>query len=219
MLSYLRRRWRGSSSNTTFDPSQLDDPIAARTEWAPARRGGASFRTRHLVEIDSHRLEFRASAVAVLFYVLFLVMGVVALVVFFAITFAFGEPSRRIFILIPLVVGAGFVCVGGGGLYFGTAPLVFDKRMGLFWRGRRTPSSALDRGSAKDCVFLEDIHALQLISEYCRGENTSYYSYELNLVLEDGKRINVVDHGDQLWLQVDAGRLSSFLNKPVWDAT
>ena len=65
---------------------------------------------------------------------------------------------------------------------------------------------------------LEDIHALQLISEYCRGSKRSYYSYELNLVLRNGRRINVMDHGDSEKLREDAKTLSQFLEKPLWDA-
>ena len=44
-------------------------------------------------------------------------------------------------------------------------------------------------------------------------------NYELNLVLEDGKRINVVDHENQDSLREDAGTLAAFLDKPIWDAT
>jgi len=50
---------------------------------------------------------------------------------------------------------------------------------------------------------LEDIHALQLISEYFRGGGSLYDCYELNLVLENGKRINVVSHGDEDKLRED----------------
>ncbi len=51
------------------------------------------------------------------------------------------------------------------------------------------------------------------------GNKSSYYSYELNLVLDDGSRINVVDHGNLDRLRGDAQTLSRFLDKPVWDAT
>ena len=49
------------------------------------------------------------------------------------------------------------------------------------------------------------------------GDKSSYYSYELNLVLEDGARLNVVDHGDLKALQADAEILSEYLQVPVWD--
>ena len=66
---------------------------------------------------------------------------------------------------------------------------------------------------------LSSIHALQLLSEFVSGSKSSYYSYELNLVLNDGSRINVVDHGNLERLRSDASALSRFLDKPVWDAT
>ncbi len=50
------------------------------------------------------------------------------------------------------------------------------------------------------------------------GNKSSYYSYELNLVLNDGSRINVVDHGNLKRLRSDTQTLSQFLGKPVWDA-
>ncbi len=66
---------------------------------------------------------------------------------------------------------------------------------------------------------LSSIHALQLLSEFVSGSKNSYHSYELNLVLNDGSRINVVDHGNLERLRADASTLSQFLDKPVWDAT
>ena len=45
------------------------------------------------------------------------------------------------------------------------------------------------------------------------------HRYELNPVLNDGSRINVVDHGNLERLRGDAITLSQFLDKPVWDAT
>jgi hypothetical protein len=57
------------------------------------------------------------------------------------------------------------------------------------------------------------------LSEFVSGSKNSYYSYELNLVLDDGSRINVVDHGNLERLRSDANALSQFLDKPVWDAT
>jgi hypothetical protein len=58
-----------------------------------------------------------------------------------------------------------------------------------------------------------------LWSEFVSGSKNSYHSYELNLVLNDGSRINVVDHGNLERLRSDASTLSRFLDKPVWDAT
>lgn len=103
--------------------------------------------------------------------------------------------------------------------WFGTSPIVFDKSVGYFWKGRKSPQDVSDTSSIKKIARLEEIHALQLISEYISGSKSSYYSYELNLVLKDGRRIAVIDHGNLKSLREDAKRLSEFLGKPVWDAT
>ena len=104
-------------------------------------------------------------------------------------------------------------------LYFGTAPIVFDKLSAHFWKGRKSPQDVGDVRSLKHAAEFSQIHALQILAEYVRGNKSSYYSYELNLVLKDGARINVVDHGSQNRLREDAKTLSVFLGKPVWDAT
>ncbi len=87
------------------------------------------------------------------------------------------------------------------------------------WKGRQPPDQVFDPSTLKHCTPLSRIHALQLIAERCHGKNQSYYSYELNLVLDDGQRINVVDHGNCNALREDARALAAFLGKPVWDAT
>lgn len=66
--------------------------------------------------------------------------------------------------------------------------------------------------------MLDDICAIQLISEYCSGDDSSYYSYELNLVLKDASRINVIDHGNKTRILEDTQILADFLDVPVWNA-
>ena len=200
-----------------YDPSLLDDPVATQTDWTPAKGGGASFRTHKLVEVNSFRLEFRAAMGLKVFSLIFLLVGVGVMVAFWPSNLLSGALSVER--TIPMLIGLVFAGVGGSLHYFGTAPIVFDKRRGAFWKGRKAPYEVVNKKALKHYALLEDIHALQLISEHCRSDDSSYYSYELNLVLEDGRRINVVDHGKQSDLQGDAGTLAAFLEKPVWDAT
>ena len=68
-------------------------------------------------------------------------------------------------------------------------------------------------------LSLDTVYALQLIREYVKGSESNYYSYELNLVLRDGQRLNVVDHGDGRRLRRDAERLAQFLGVRVWDGS
>lgn len=182
------------------------DPVAVTTRWDPLVSGGANFRTRNLVQVNPSRMEFPASMGMRLFAGIFLAVGIgvgiagIAAVEWFLLAF-----------------GAVFAAVGGGLLRFATAPVVFDKRQGAFWRGRTAPNETYHRSSLKHYASLADIHALQIIKEHVSGDKSSYDSFELNLVLRDGRRLNVTDHGDYDTLRRNAKTLSGFLDRPLWD--
>lgn len=209
---------RLASEDRTIDPSKLGDPLAMRINWTPAKSGGASFRTHHLVEVNSNRLEFRTSIGAKVFIFFFILLGIGIIVGFLFPKMTSGGLSFDKNTIIPIVIGMLFIIAGGGLLHFGTTPIVFDKTKGAFWKGRKAPDKVPDRRTLKHFAELEKIHALQLISEFVRGDKRTYYSYELNLVLKNRNRINVVDHGNKTRLREDANTLSAFLGKPVWDA-
>jgi hypothetical protein len=219
MLMKLFQKMRGLVDDyEPFDPTRFGDPVAEQTSWMPAKGGGANFRTRKLVTVTPNRIEFRASMGAKIFFGSFLLGGIGVAVGVSAFHFSTGTFPFSPDTVLPLFAGIGFAVVGGCLLYFGTAPIVFDKSRGFFWKGRKAREGVFDSNSLKHFAGLEDIHALQLISEYCRGSKRSYYSYELNLVLRNGRRINVMDHGDCEKLREDAQTLSQFLERPVWDA-
>ena len=219
MLKELIAKLQGLAKTAdTFDPSRFGDPVAMQTEWSPAKGGGANFRTHKLVEIDPNRLEFRASIGARIFYLVFLFAGMTVLVAFSLSGSLSWENSFSADVIVPMLIGLVFAVVGGCMFYFGTAPIVFDKYKGSFWKGRKVPDETYNGNNLKYFASLADIHALQLLSEYCRGNKSSYYSYELNLVLKNGSRMNVIDHGNPAKLREDAQTLSVFLGKPVWDA-
>jgi hypothetical protein len=199
-------------------PASFNDPVAQTTEWTPARRGGSSLKTHRLVEVHSGRMEFRATAGAMLLYAIFLLVGLGVSVAFLVAQTKEGSFVFDAALIVPVCVGMIFTGIGGGLLYFGTAPIVFDRGKGLFWRGRKSPDHVMDKRTLKHYCELKDIRAIQLISEYCRSNKSHYYSYELNLVLEDASRINVIDHGNVEKIRADAAKLGTFLGKPVWDA-
>jgi len=199
-------------------PQQDGDPIKARTEWTPAKGGGANFCTHKLVQIDSNRVEFRPSAGAIVFYLIFLLVGLGIGLGATASNILKGTLAFNQNTILPVVFGAIFAAAGGAMLYYGTAPIVFDKRHGYFWKGRKNPDEVADKRSLKHFAMLNDIHALQLVAERCTGKNSSYYSYELNLVLNDASRINVIDHGNLKRIQEDTATLATFLDQPVWSS-
>ncbi|WP_092447345.1 hypothetical protein [Winogradskyella sediminis] len=65
---------------------------------------------------------------------------------------------------------------------------------------------------------MKSIVAIQIIGEYVQSDDGSYKSFELNLVLDDASRRNVVDHGNLKSIIKDAEMLSAFLNIPIWHA-
>jgi hypothetical protein len=161
-------------------------------------------------------MEFQASLGAKVFYLSFIIAGIGVMIgmPYFAETsngFSFETNT-----IIPLLIGFCFIVAGTCLFYFGTAPIVFDKTNGFFWKGRKVPDRNYDKQAVKYFAKLKHIHALQIVSEYIKSDKKSYYSYELNIVLKDGRRINVIDHGKKDKVQEDAKTLSLFLGKPVW---
>jgi len=202
-----------------FDTSAFDDPLALQTDWSPLKGGGSNFRTHNLVSDNYNRTAFKASLGAKAFSLVFIIAGL-------------GLPSSQIYSsfssgvalfesdFLPLLLFGSIFSIAGALLFYSYAkPVVFDKTNGFFWKGWKAPDITSIENPDKHSARLNSIHAIQVISEYVRGDKKSYYSYELNLVLKDGSRLNVIDHGDIYKIREDANILSQFLGKPVWDAT
>ena len=200
-------------------PPGITDPLAEQTEWTPAAGGGANFRTHKLVVNDTQRMTFVATVGARLFCMVFLLIGLAVTVGIPFSQMRHGKLSFSFDSIFPAAIGLVFAAIGALLLYFGTRPAVFDKRKGFYWKGRKAPDEVFDRRELKHCTELANIHALQIVSESCHSKNGSYRSYELNLVLKDGTRMNVVDHGNLGKLREDTATLSQFLGIPVWDST
>ncbi len=206
-----------TSNRQIFDPTLFQDPVANNTGWTPAKNGGTNFRTHRLVETNLNRMEFKPTVGVLIFYSIFLLIGLGLMVGFSFARIASHRFALTSETIIPILMGAVFFITGLILFYFGTKPIVFDRGTRFYWRGRKSPNQTFDKSILKEFASFEDIHALQIISEFCQGEENSFYSYELNLVLQDARRINVIDHGNLMKLQEDAQKLAAFLGKPLWD--
>lgn len=211
-------RIEGPAARRPLDVRRFGDPLAEATEWTPIEGGGSNFGTHRLRVATFHRCEFRPTAGALAFYLAFALTGLATFVGGWIALFA-GGADRLLVFLFLLLFGVAFGGVGGGMLYTGMHPIVFDVQLGYFWKGRRSPPYALG-AQPKEAAALSSLHALQIVSERCSINTRSRFtSYELNLVLNDGSRRNVVDHGNLPALRDDACELARFLIVPVWDAT
>jgi hypothetical protein len=195
-------------------PSTIEDPLAQKTEWIPLKSGGSNVKTAEMHKVSDSRIEFRGSATMKLLAIILAVSGP-AFGIFTMRTMSFSvESLSNGSFWLPMVF---IILFGYGGLsvlYVSLRPTVFDKDAGYFWKSFRKPPRLMNRAGSKQYTPLSEIHALQLIAEKCTsgqnqqnqiaekctsGQNqqnqSAFFSYELNLVLKDGSRRNVLDHG------------------------
>jgi len=140
-----------------FDPTRFDDLVAMQVEWSGVKGGGASFGTHKLVLVSPNRLEFAATAGARAFYLVFLVLGVGLFVGFTVSKLSVGDFSFNKDTLLSLIVGLVFMAGGGWAFYVGTTPIVFNKRNGHFWKGRKSPDEVFHPMALKHFAKFEDI--------------------------------------------------------------
>ena len=216
MIKKLKSMLRGSPD---FDPATLNDPRALQVEWTPSNQGGASFKTHTLVQHHSGRITFLPSKGMMLFSGVFSLIGLGAMVVGGVIAYNADPADREWAMIIPAIFGFIFFVVGIALYFFSSAPAVFDRDQKAFWKGRKEPSLVFDPSRLKTYVPLNEIIALQLIRKVVSGNKSSYNSYELNLVLKDNRRVNVIDHGAAKAIREDAATLARFLQLPLWDGS
>lgn len=185
------------------DPSKFAG--AVKTEWTPAHAGAKRFRTHDLVRVSADRVELRPAAGVKIACWIALAAGIVMTAGFatYVVCTRAAALGPESFVL--GVAGVTLIAVGWGMLGLELKTIVFDRAQGLFSKG-------------KENARLADVQALQLLSKRFAGEDLSYDSHELNLVLRDGRRIHVLDHGDLPALRAAAAAVSELLGRPVWDA-
>ena len=199
------------------DPARFGDPIAMKAEWSPLTGTGGNLRTHRLVEVDPDRLAFRATGGGILFALMFiLVGGAIFCALISGLVSDLLKGNLRLGSLVVLPIAPIFCVAGGYMLYSWTSPVVFDSQRRLFWKGRKEPDEEADASLPANAASFKAIHALQLIS----NASMRYRGYEMNLVMADGERVNVIvyESGSRNRLRADAATLGSFLGKPVWDA-
>jgi hypothetical protein len=195
-----------------------DDPIAKAIEWDERAEGGGGV-DHKLRHVGSSRVEFQPAHPRS-WYIITLLMaaGATALVCFE------GGSIGQIFS--ALLGGIGFSAFGWLLFHFSLTPVVFDKSSGNFWKGRKKPEQVSGNPPSKCIGRIDDIYALQLILTYLIMESPdsakdshTYPQYQINLVMKNGTRINVVNYSNSSDSPVKNARaLSMFLGKPLWDA-
>jgi hypothetical protein len=115
-----------------------------------------------------------------------------------------------------IIFGTVFASAGSMMFYFFNMPRVFDKQIGLYYKAYRPQFNK--NKNLNNQFDLNSIAAVQIIGEHVRSDKGSYKSFELNLVLDDVTRKNVVDHGNLKSIVDDAHVISEFLDVTIWHA-
>lgn len=212
-MDFINKLTNGSKSEP-FDPSIFKDPLALQTQWTPKSRGGANFKTRTLKQVSPKELHYVGSSFGKVFAGIFLLFPLVFIII--GATSLYNEGLNFVsiwFLIFPLI----FIVVG----YFVFKKMntvsVLDKTSGFFSKGRNGHLSSLNPVENEHIFKLSSIKALQFLPERVRSKNSTYTSYEINFIFEDGSRYNLVDHGHRKSIEADAYVISNFLKIPLWD--
>ncbi len=217
----FQKRWYEKNRKEAEEWAEFfEDSLAAEIDWFPAKSSGCKALS-HILRRNlaySDRLEFRPTGMYLSFCLGSVIFGGFIL---WLIPMDFSKVVRFETIeTIPFFIGAGFIIFGIIRFLLRCRNRIFDCDVGYYWIGKQNICGLdfpYDENTTKPPVSISNIHAIQLVSEKCGSDNDRYNSYELNLVLKNGKRINVVDHADLRAIRDDAKRLADFISVPVWD--
>ena len=171
--------------------AQFNDSIS----WTPLVRDGHNYLAHELIVENEHKIFIRATRKHILVLSFFVGFSFFLLVVMSG--------------LINLIAFA-FFAYGCKRLHDAKKyNKAFDRLTGHY------ADSTINTTKMANKILLSDIKGLQIIDEKCYTENSRYVSYEINLVLSDGKRINVMDHSNKENILDNAEILSDFLNIPI----
>ena len=205
-----------------LDPRYFDDPVAMRTGWEPLSPGGSRYTTNRLRESAPQVLSFQPTAYrhyqSLVHLVSLLVFGNALIVSLLRDELNINRPDEWwvISMLVQILVGCGVTLV------LLNRSIVVDAnaaevRLGLPRLGWLNQFPWLRKLLCRSLPFSE-IHSIQLLDEEVRiPHEQMFWSYELNLLLRDGKRINLIDHRNQREICWDAGDLSRMMDVPIWD--
>jgi len=194
-----------------------ESEIRQRIQWHPVNYGGGESRSSTFKFVNDHRFEFRPQWIFVVIILSAGGLGAAYILRNLYDMMSNGEYDNPGWRFIPGAIGLVIA-------YFLYKRLgrtaIFDLEQGYYWKGNRKYVNALEKNyEPTDLTLLADIMALQILSEKVEtekdGSRYTFTSYELNLVLHSGERINVVDNGGFYNMKHGAEVISKALNIPL----
>ena len=185
-----------------------------RIPWVPLIHGGANFAVLKLQTVTTRRIAFGKSRLLAGVGYLLLTSGVLGL-----LSGLLQMKVSKEGAVFMLVWGIVFSLISLGILRrLNARRPVFDKDAGYFWDDRREPEAVGgDAALLHRALPLARIAALQRLGENrpLPGEKP-FGSCELNLILDDASRWNLLEHGSYREVLAAGEALSAFLDVPLW---
>jgi hypothetical protein len=179
------------------DPQNNKSPIFPDT--------GTNFRDREISQINGSRIEIKPTIQSYLFYLI--VMGIAGFIFIIGINQKYQTTFSTTIFTIVLIVIVSKIPVAIYKLI--TTKIVFDQNRNIFWMGR-------DEYNAKTKISLQDIDSIQIITKtIVDSEGPNWKSYELNIVVKNGDRYNILDHSNIKKIMEEGEILSKFLGVPL----
>ncbi|MEO0900078.1 MAG: hypothetical protein AAFY71_26925 [Bacteroidota bacterium] len=200
--------------NLSGNLDRFNHPIAKQTSWSPLKSGGTNFKAQKLKQPEPHIALIQGSIQMKIFAFIFFTIGAGFLI---AGVFKFISPAMKEFPwLVVIIFGGAFGAAGVFLVREAFKELVIDKREGIIYK-QYLPKNPNLPAVPEDTYKIKEVVAIQLIKERIKGDESTYYSYEMNLVMADASRLNLMDHGNPDSVVEDANTLSGFLDVPVWN--
>lgn len=191
-----------------------------KINWQPLVDGGANFKTKALNTQNPGQWRYDNTSLNKLFAGFLIWFG------------AFGAFICLITIIFffMAVVPLAFMVIGIIWRRRMKQAIVFDFEAQAFWKGPKKfhPVNG-NYDKVADFVKFEDIYAIQILAEVVKSVKSSgshnhrnssfgsdyYDSYEMNLILKDSSRVNVVDHANLNAIKREAYMIAGSLKIPV----
>lgn len=185
----------------------LDDPIAYKTDWGPvaSKRSGLY---DLMLKPSQGKLVAAYTKKAITSAYVYALIGMLLVLIGLSGLYIRGDIG---IVLIIFFCGIGVMLVWAGVGYISKKKLFFfDKAAGIFYSRE-----------SRETKRIADVHAIQVVSEFIRNmyDLPQVLYYELNLVLKDGTRLNVMKKYRRAEIEKAAEILGEYLVVPIWVAS
>lgn len=176
-------------------------------DWQPLNGGGTNVKTHTLQQFGNSMFEFKTTIGAIVFALVFMLPGIGTIIG--------GVVSFNFFLLLH---GSVFFLAGYYMLFTNSNSSVFDLKKGICYRKKSSFINYHFKGIKQDePIQLSTVKGIQLLKERVRGDKSSYNSYEINFIFENGERYNLIDHGSYASSLKDARTIAAALKVPFYN--